>query len=147
MKRNNHITPIRCIAIVVLLLLATIHVSAQNRIDKFMDNISTKGHCELTSVVKRDPQTRKVLKVVKVLTLNGLACNDLVDVVRSESSSGTFSEKSADGQTVLTLTFADTRTTRIYVLDATPKYSVRNSNKSADAGYSKAVLTAIVKYK
>ena len=95
---------------------------AQNRIDEAVEQHATLGSSRFTSAVERDPETRAVLKVVKVLeTRNG---SKLVRLFKEEMKSDKYqisvqSDKNYPRQT-LVLTTSDERRTRIYMLDHDP---------------------------
>ena len=57
------------------LLFTSLGLFAQNAIDKAVDEYSSIGNSKFTSAVERDPQTRKVLKVVKVLQPTNITIN------------------------------------------------------------------------
>ena len=57
------------------MLFTTLAISAQNSIDKAVDEYSSIGKSTFTSAVERDPKTRKVLKVVKILQPTDMSIN------------------------------------------------------------------------
>ena len=57
----------RIIITAMIYVAAMAHAAAQNRIDGMMENYSSHGMSKYTSAVERDPQTRKVRRVVNVL--------------------------------------------------------------------------------
>ena len=60
---NNYTIMKRYIILWLISLTAVVCVSAQNRIDRFVDNESTIGQSKFTSVVERDPKTHEVVRV------------------------------------------------------------------------------------
>lgn len=101
----------------IVCLLAAIPAAAQNKIDRLVEKYSTVGSSQFTSVVKRNPQTRQVEKVVKVLKINQGKVKELREAFMEESSTGTFREKKEDGQTTLLLTVETPQAVRIYMLE------------------------------
>ena len=95
---------------------------AQNRIDKAVEQHSTLGSSRFTSAVERDPKTRAVQKVVKVLeTRHG---SKLVSLFKEEMRSDKY-EKSvrtndSNDRQMLVLTCGSEQQTRIYMLDYAP---------------------------
>ncbi len=55
----------RLFIIISLLLCNSAAMTAQNKIDALVETCSAVGNTSFTSVVERDPATRKVKKVVK----------------------------------------------------------------------------------
>lgn len=56
----------------IVCLLSTLAAKAQNSIDNLVERYSSSGGSSFTTAVKRNPQTQKVVKVVKTLeTDNG----------------------------------------------------------------------------
>ena len=53
---------LRTIICTLALLCTSLALSAQNAIDKAVDEYSSIGKSTFTSAVERDPQTRKVLR-------------------------------------------------------------------------------------
>ena len=102
-------------------LIALVSVSAQNRIDHFVDNQSTLGRSKFTSVVERDPKTHEVVRVVKVRELTGgLDIDACLDLFEAEKNTGRFSHN-IDGNDHHTLILAieGARQDRIYMLQYT----------------------------
>ena len=103
---------------------------AQNAIDKAVEQHATLGSSRFTSAVERDPETRAVQKVVKVLETSH--DSKLVQLFKTEMESGKYeksvrSDKNYPRQT-LVLTTSDERQTRIYMLDYDPKARGRAGN-------------------
>ena len=128
--------PLRhCVITLMLCLFAATTAMAQNKIDKQMEQISTVGSATFTSAVERDPDTRQVLKVVKVLKISGGSANKLYKAFMDERDSGSFSEQNTETERTLTLTCESKKQVRIYMLHLTGRY------------YSHAQCTAIIKNK
>lgn len=119
---------------------------AQNSIDRKIDHRTANGASNLTAVVKRNPDTRKVEKVVKVLTVGGWEANSFADAFYAEASTGSFTEKrnEATGAITLMLMVSTAKTERIYMLEgkATRPYA-----KGAKPYIGSAEITVIVAYK
>ena len=104
-------------------LTAVVSVSAQNRIDRFVDNENTIGQSKFTSVVERDPKTHEVVRVVKVRELTrGIDINACQGVFEEESTTGRFSHNvEADNRHTLLLAVEGKKQNRIYMLQYTGK--------------------------
>lgn len=104
-------------------LTAVVSVSAQNRIDRFVDNENTIGQSKFTSVVERDPKTHEVVRVVKVRELTrGIDINACQGVFEEESTTGRFSHNvEADNRHTLLLAVEGKKQDRIYMLQYTGK--------------------------
>ena len=112
--------PLRHFVISLLLcLFAATTATAQNKIDKQMEQISTVGSATFTSAVERDPVTRQVLKVVKVLKIKGNAADKLYKAFMDERDSGSFTEQKTEQERTLTLTCETEAQVRIYMLRLT----------------------------
>lgn len=121
-----------------LFLLMGIAVQAQNSIDEQVDNISTLGSSKFTSVVDRDPKTRQINKVVKVLQVPGIQVGKLRKAFLKEKDSGNFSHTKDNREETMTLTVESSERVRIYMLrmETLGQYS-----------YSSGKVTVIVKNK
>ena len=115
-----------------------IAVQAQNSIDEQVDNISTLGSSKFTSVVDRDPKTRQINKVVKVLQVPGIQVGKLRKAFLKEKDSGNFSHTKDNREETMTLTVESSERVRIYMLrmETLGQYS-----------YSSGKVTVIVKNK
>lgn len=104
--------------IVTLFLFCLVSLTgfAQNSIDELVADFSTLGSAKFTSVVDRDPKTRRVLKVVKKLELQGVQAGKFRDAFRKESSNGSFTQQQDGNIETLTLTCESPRQMRIYML-------------------------------
>lgn len=113
---------------------------AQNSIDNLVDKYSSVGRSKFTSAVERDPNTRKVQKVVKVLELYENGIKKLINAFRWEASTGNFSEKREKDGLTLVLTIQKGKQNRVYMLRGYGGYGGENS-------YDRCKVTVIVKYK
>ena len=120
-----------------MLLLATANLSAQNAIDKAVEEYSSIGKSTFTSAVERDPQTRKVQKVVKVLEPTNMTIGRLRKAFLEEQNSGQFNVVTNDDEETMMLTVENTKEVRIYQL----------IYKGERASYRDGKLTVIIKYK
>lgn len=132
----------RIIITAMIYVAAMAHAVAQNRIDGMMENYSSHGMSKYTSAVERDPQTRKVRRVVNVLELNDTGIDDFIKAFRRESKSGNFTEKRDEDGLTLMLTVRGGRQNRIYMIRCTAPYTPERR----DTGYAKAKITVIIKY-
>ena len=120
-----------------LMLLFAINLSAQNAIDKAVEEYSSIGKSTFTSAVERDTQTRKVLKVVKVLEPTDMTINRLRRAFLEEQNSGQFNIVTNDEEETMMLTVENTKEVRIYQL----------IYKGKHASFRDGKLTVIIKYK
>ena len=125
----------KLITLCVCLLLG-ITAQAQNSIDELVENISTLGSSKFTSVVDRDPKTRQVNKVVKVLQVPGIQTSKLRKAFLKEKDSGNFSHTKNDREETMTLTVESPGRVRIYML---------RMEMQSQYTYSSAKVTVIVK--
>lgn len=127
-------------------LLCVTAALAQNRIDRKIDHRTGSGASNFTSVVKRNPDTRKVEKVVKVLTVGGWEANGFTDAFYAEAHTGSFTEKrdEATGSVTLLLTVSTAKAERIYMLEGRVP---RPYAKEAKPYVGSAKITVIVVYK
>jgi len=121
-----------------LFLLMGIAAQAQNSIDELVDNISTLGSSKFTSVVERDPKTRRINKVVKVLQVPGIQVGKLRKVFLKEKDSGNFSHTKDNREETMTLTVESSERVRIYML---------RMETHGQYTYSSGKVTVIVKNK
>lgn len=107
--------------ILLTFALATLTATAQNRIDRFVDNESTLGRSRYTSVVERDPDTREVTRVVKVRELTkGIDISKCKETFEAERATGRFTHKEEDGERhTLILAVEGEQRNRIYMLQYT----------------------------
>ncbi len=91
-------------------------MSAQNEIDRMVENYSLIGHSTFTSAVERNPHTRKIVKVVKVLSTADPGAWRFVSVFRKLARSGSSTETRENGRLMMTLATSSARSNRIYML-------------------------------
>lgn len=113
----------RYILLWLISLTAAVSASAQNRIDRFVDNESTIGRSKFTSVVERDPNSHEVVRVVKVRELTrGIDINACQGIFEDESTTGRFSHNiDANDHHTLLLAVEGKKQDRIYMLQYTGK--------------------------
>lgn len=117
---------------VVLLIccLAAMPAAAQNRIDELVDNFSTTGSAKFTSVIDRDPKTRRVQKVVKVLEMHSVQAAKfreafnaeaarLRNAPKGESELVSYSHRQDGDEQTTTLSCENKTEVRIYMLRLT----------------------------
>lgn len=128
---------IRKLFVLCLLLLIGTMVSAQNRIDELVENHSCLGSSTFTSVVDRDPGTRKINKVVKVLQIPGHQAKTFQQAFLKERNTGSFGQKRDGQDETLTLTVETKDRVRIYMLQM---------KMAGGISCTSAKVTVIVKY-
>ena len=111
---------------------------AQNSIDELVENISTLGSSKFTSVVDRDPKTRQVNKVVKVLEVPGVQASKLRNAFLKEKDSGSFNHSRDGHEETMTLTTESRDKVRIYML---------RTELHGQHTYGSAKVTVIAKYR
>ena len=121
----------------LIMLITTLALSAQNAIDKAVDEYSSIGKSTFTSAVERDPKTRKVLKVVKVLQPTDLTINKLRRAFLDEQENGQFSIMTNDEEETMTLTIENEKENRVYMM----QYVNRR------ASFTDGKVTIIIRYK
>ena len=93
-RLKTNVTMIRRLILILFFTLGTLLAAmAQNSIDRQVERYSAIGQSRFTSAVERDPRTRRVQKVVKVLELYDKGVKALIDAFKAESSNGDFTEK------------------------------------------------------
>lgn len=123
----------RAITSVILTILFFATCMAQNKIDERLSNLSSAGHLQLTSVVTRDKNTKKVTKVIKRAIVNGYTARDLCNTFIKESEEYDVILKSDNEKKSFTFTVQSKEQTRIYSLE-------HSKNKNS------AIVTIIIKY-
>ena len=123
------------IYIALCLLCFSAWLRAQNSIDEVVDNFSTVGSSTYTSAIERDPQTHKVVRVVKTLETRGQVVSDLIRAFQKERETGTFSRKEENEEVTMILATENEGGNRVYML----QYSGR--------GYHRGKATIIIKPK
>ena len=104
------------IAFLLYCFAAVLPCHAQNSIDELVENFSTLGSAKFTSVVDRDPKTRRVLKVVKELQLQGLQAGKFKKAFEDESRNGSTTRQQDGDVLTMTITQESPRQLRIYML-------------------------------
>lgn len=103
--------------LVLLMLLVSVVATAQNSIDRMVEHFSTVGGSSFVTAVKRNPKTRKVEKVVKRLTANGVQSRQFVNTFKEEAArQKDVVTSTADGYTTMIVTVAGAKQNRIYTL-------------------------------
>lgn len=120
----------RHILLWLISLIAAASLSAQNSIDRFVDNESTIGQSKFTSVVERDPNTHEVVRVVKVRELTrGIDINACHAHFEAESKTGRYSHSiDADDRHTLLLAVEGKKQDRIYMLQYTGKQPMQGQD-------------------
>lgn len=102
---------------VVLMALSCLMASAQNSIDRMVEQYSTLGGSSFVTAVKRNPKTHKVEKVVKRLTASGLRTQHFIDTFKEEARrQKDVVTTTADGYTTMIVTVEGAKQNRIYTL-------------------------------
>lgn len=133
----------RIIVLLTLLIGLVAAAMAQNSIDRMIDNHLSRGQSKFTSAVERDPATRKVKKVVKVLHLHDNDIRPFINAFRDEAKTENFSETYDDEGCTLMLTTQNSRQNRIYMMQCMNPYIPGRR----DTGYGYAKITLIINYK
>ncbi|MBQ9498607.1 MAG: DUF5024 domain-containing protein [Bacteroidaceae bacterium] len=123
------------IYIALCLLCFSAWLRAQNSIDEVVDNFSTVGSSTYTSAIERDPQTHKVVRVVKTLETRGKVVSDLINAFQKERETGTFSRKEENEEVTMILATENEGGNRVYMLQYSGK------------GYHRGKATIIIKPK
>lgn len=121
----------------LIMLITTLSISAQNAIDKAVDEYSSIGKSTFTSAVERDPNTRKVLKVVKVLQPTDITINRLRRAFLEEQKNGQFSLVTNEEEETMTLTVENEKENRVYMMQYTRR----------GASFTNGKVTIIIRYK
>ena len=121
----------------LVMLCTTLGLSAQNAIDKAVDEYSSIGKSTFTSAVERDPNTRKVLKVVKVLQPTDITINRLRRAFLEEQKNGQFSLVTNEEEETMTLTVENEKENRVYMMQYTNR----------GASFANGKVTIIIRYK
>lgn len=118
-------------------------VSAQCSIDKIVEDYSAIGQSKFTSAVERDPKTRKVVKVVKMLELNGSNGKHLISAFEQEAKRYNSALTTSGGKRSGMFHIETNRQHRIYTLLCDQPYNI-NSRRTT---YARITVTIIIKYK
>ncbi len=107
----------RKILYVLALMLLPLCAAAQNSIDHMVDELSTIGGAEFTSVVQRNPKTRAIEKVVKKLEIGGVNSKKFINAFKNEAKRNkTTTTKRSDGEVTTIITTSNPKTNRIYMI-------------------------------
>ena len=104
------------IIIIITAFVCTLQLQAQNSIDKLVNCFSQTGNCTYTFVVKRNPDNKKVEKVVKVLTMRYAKYDEIRNAFMTESKNGTLIENNNGETKNIILTIVSNKDVRIYKL-------------------------------
>ena len=108
---------IRRLILILFFTLGTLLAAmAQNSIDRQVERYSAIGQSRFTSAVERDPRTRRVQKVVKVLELYDKGVKALIDAFKAESPNGDFTENRDSKGLTMILTTSRPRQNLVYML-------------------------------
>ena len=116
---------------------------AQNKIDDLVNHFSSYTTSKYTSAVERNPKTREVVKVVKILEMNYCDATPFVNAFKRDTSSGELSESRSGNDLVMTRTVQGKKQNRIYMLKADGYYNKYGLTKAR----SHCMITIIIKYK
>lgn len=134
----------RIITTVLTLFCAVMLATAQNRIDKMAEDFSSVGSGKFTSVIERNPNSRKIEKVVKELEINNTRqISEFISAFKKEADSGDYSEKSDGHSYILMLTTSSPRHNRIYMIRCEQPLNPHSRNMR----YAYAKVTIIIRYK
>lgn len=129
----------RIIITAVFLVGVLAGAAAQNSIDRLIDEYSSVGMSKFTSAIERDPLTRRVKKVVNVLSLYCADADKFVKAFRQESHTGDFAEEHSDDGFTMVLMVRKARQNRIYTMRCSGAYRTKH--------YNNIKITVIVNYK
>lgn len=133
----------RILLLVVVLAMMTSIASAQSKIDDLVDRYSTSTTSKYTSAVERNPKTREVVKVVKILEMNYCNVATFVNAFKNDDSNSDLSESRSNNDLVMTRTMRVKKQNRIYMLKADGYYNKYGPTKIK----SHCTVTIIIKYK
>lgn len=114
----------------------------QNSIDRLVEDCSSVGRSKFTSVVERDPNTRKIQKVVKVLELSDADAGSFSAAFKREKGTGDFIEKRTENGITMVLTVRGKGQNRVYAL----RCDGPCSSRKAGTRYRLVKVTVIVSY-
>ena len=109
----------RFILLMCMMVAMMATATAQNKIDRLVEQYSATGRSSFTSAVERDSETGNVRKVVKRLRLRGEIYKQFLNVFEEESSKGKFSSKRENGETTMILTTSYSKANSVYMLRIT----------------------------
>ncbi|NPD92011.1 DUF5024 domain-containing protein [Xylanibacter muris] len=105
----------RIVIILVLTFCCVLHTYGQNKLDEMVEQYSITGPSTFTSAVERDPKTRKVIKVVKKLSISDRDIPKFRNAFKTVTT-GNLTETVSEDKTVMLLTEENKRNNRIYML-------------------------------
>ncbi len=114
----------------------------QNSIDRLVEDCSSVGRSKFTSAVERDPKTRKIQKVVKVLELSDADAGSFSAAFKREKGTGDFIEKRTENGITMVLTVRGKGQNRVYAL----RCDGPCSSRKAGTRYRLVKVTVIVSY-
>ena len=114
----------------------------QNSIDRLVEDCSSVGRSKFTSAVERDPKTRKIQKVVKVLELSGADAGSFSAAFKREKGTGDFIEKRTENGITMVITVRGKGQNRVYAL----RCDGPCSSRKAGTRYRLVKVTVIVSY-
>lgn len=114
----------------------------QNCIDRLVEDCSSVGRSKFTSAVERDPNTRKIQKVVKVLELSDADADSFSAAFKREKGTGDFIEKRTENGITMVLTVRGKGQNRVYAL----RCDGPCSSRKAGTRYRLVKVTVIVSY-
>lgn len=133
----------RILLFMTLLAMVVSTARAQSKIDDLVDHFSTSTTSKYTSAVERNPKTREVVKVVKILEMNYCDATPFVNAFKKDTSNGELSETRSGNDLVMTRTMQGKKQNRIYMLKADGYYNKYGLTKTR----SHCTITVIIKYK
>ena len=111
--------------------------TAQNSIDKLVDELSTTGNADFTSIVQRNPKTKAIEKVVKKLETGSINSKKFINAFKKEAKlNKTTTTTRSNGEITTIITTSNKKTNRIYMI----KYD-------EDSYYPEVSITIIIKVK
>lgn len=133
------------IILIIMWLLSMVasNAMAQNKIDDLVDHFSTFSTSKYTSAVERNPKTREVIRVVKILEMNYCDVAPFVSAFKKDTSSGELSETRSGNDLVMTRTMQGKKQNRIYMLKADGYYNKYGISRTRPH----CTITVIIKYK
>lgn len=121
----------------IIMLFFPLFATAQNCIDQLVDELSTTGNADFTSIVQRNPKTKAVEKVVKKLETNSINSKKFINAFKKEAKlNKTTTTTRSNGEITTIITTSNKKTNRIYMI----KYD-------EDSYYPEVNITIIIKVK
>lgn len=105
----------RCISLIITLMTA-VCLWGQNSIDRLVEDYSTSGNSTFTSVVQRDPKTKRVIKMVKNLKTGMPNAGKLIHVFQQEIKTRSYLSERKQGWRSYTFDEENERSTRLYTI-------------------------------